>query len=85
MRRIVCFSFLSVLLFLSVSCSNKQSTKDSNEIYVDFENGSPIEVNSDDDLFNYSNYLDTVIYIQFETSDDCLIVNISDFYIVIDR
>ena len=85
MRRIVCFSFLSVLLFLSVSCSNKQSTKDSNEIYVDFENGSPIEVNSEDDLFNYSNYLDTVIYVQLETSDDCLIGNISDFHIVNDR
>lgn len=85
MRRFVCYSFLSVLLFLSVSCSNKQPTPNSNEIYVDFKNGSPTVVNSPDDLFNYSNYLDTVIYVQLETSDNCLIGDVKDIHLVNDR
>ncbi|MBO4560501.1 MAG: 6-bladed beta-propeller [Bacteroidaceae bacterium] len=85
MRRFVCYPFLSVLLFLSVSCSNKQSGPGGNEIYVDFENGSPTVVNTPDDLFNYSNYLDTVLYIQLETSDNCLIGEVNDIHFVNDR
>ena len=85
MRRFVCYSFLSVLLFLSVSCSEKQPTPNSNEIYVDFKNGSPTVVNSPDDLFNYSNYLDTVIYVQLETLDNCLIGDVKDIHLVNDR
>ena len=85
MRRTVCYSFLSVLLFLAFSCSNKQSSQDSKEIYVDFKNGSPTVVNSPDDLFNYSNYLDTVIYVQLETSDNCLIGVVNDIHLVNDK
>lgn len=85
MRRFVCYPFLSVLLFLSISCSNKQSVQDSKEIYVDFENGSPTVVNSPDDLFNYSNYLDTVLYVPLETSDKCLIGVVNDIHFVNDK
>jgi len=85
MRNPVCHPLLSVLLILSVSCSDKQHEPGANQIYVDFENGSPSVVNSEDDLFNYSNYLDTVLYIPLETSDNCLIGYINDIHLVNDR
>ena len=84
MRNHVCHSLLSVLIILSVSCSNKHYEPGANEIYVDFENGSPTVINSEDDLFNYSNYLDSVLYIPLETSENCLIGNVNDLHLAND-
>lgn len=70
------------LLFIAVSCSNKIAGHNENEIFVDFESDSSFVIKSMDDLFNYSDYLDSAIYVPLETSNNCLIGEVEDIHFV---
>ena len=76
---------LTLLLFLAVSCSYNKPAPGSNEIFVDFKSESPMVVNGPEDIFNYSDYIDSVVYVPLETSDECLVGEISDMHFVNDR
>ena len=76
---------LAMMLLVAVSCSDKKSAPDSNEIFVDFKSESPMVVNGPEDIFNYSDYIDSVVYVPLETSDECLVGEISDMHFVNDR
>ena len=76
---------LTLLLFLAVSCSHNKPAPGSNEIFVDFKSESPMIVNGPEDIFNYSDYIDSVVYVPLETADECLVGEISDMHFVNDR
>lgn len=67
---------------IAVSCSNNNS-EHNNEIFVDFKNDS--QANSVENIFNYSNYLDSVDYVTLETSESCIVGNVMDVHFVNDR
>lgn len=48
---------LAMMLLVAVSCSDKKSAPDSNEIFVDFKSESPMVINGPEDNFNYSDYI----------------------------
>lgn len=73
------------MLLVTVSCSDKKPAPGNNEIFVDFKSESPMVVNGPEDIFNYSDYIDSVVYVPLETSDECLIGEISDMHFVNDR
>lgn len=76
---------LAMMLLVAVSCSDKKSAPDSNEIFVDFKSESPMVINSPEDNFNYSDYIDSVVYVPLETTDDCLVGEFTDMHFVNDR
>ena len=53
---------LTLLLFLAVSCSYNKPAPGSNEIFVDFKSESPMVVNGPEDIFYYSDYIDSVVH-----------------------
>lgn len=70
------------LLFIAVSCSTNIAGTNEKEIFVDFENDSLFVIKSMEDLFNYSDYLDSAVYVPLETSDNCLIGDVEDIHFV---
>ena len=70
---------------MTVACSTNNRSLCEKEIFVDFNDDSQPVINSVDDLFNYSNYIDTVIYVHLETTDECLLGDIDDMHYVNDR
>ena len=76
---------LAMMLLVAVSCSDKKSAPDSNEIFVDFKSESPMVINGPEDNFNYSDYIDSVVYVPLETTDDCLVGEVTDMHFVNDR
>lgn len=69
---------IPALLFL-LSCSREEIVPGDSVIYVDYEN------DKQDEIFNYSDYLDSVKYVPLETTDSCLVGNVRDIHFVNDQ
>lgn len=75
---------LFLLITIAASCSNNKSIN-YNEIFVDYKNNSPVESIRLEDRFNYSDYVDTVVYVSLETSDYCIVGKVRDLHFVNDK
>ena len=73
---------LSVISLFAISCSKNNRTQGENEIFVDFKSDKPMVVKGPEDLFNYSDYIDSVAYVPLETTDDCLMGDVGDILFV---
>lgn len=81
MKKNLLFSLYVISLF-TMSCSKNNRTQGENEIFVDFKSDKPMVVKGPEDLFNYSDYIDSVAYVPLETTDDCLMGDVRDILFV---
>lgn len=81
MKKNLLFSLYVISLF-TMSCSKNNRTQGENEIFVDFKSDKPMVVKGPEDLFNYSDYIDSVAYVPLETTDDCLMGDVGDILFV---
>ena len=81
MKKNLLFSLYVISLF-TMSCSKNNRTQGENEIFVDFKSDKPMVVKGPEDLFNYSDYIDSIAYVPLETTDDCLMGDVGDILFV---